>query len=47
MGWVLTALAFVLVLNDDPGRFRRSRDIECYVGLRPKQRESGMSSPQL
>ena len=43
----LTALAFVLVLNDDPGRFRRSRDVGCYVGLRPKQQKSGMSSPQL
>jgi hypothetical protein len=43
----LTALAFVLVLNNDPERFRRSRDVGCYVGLRPKQRESGMSSPQL
>ena len=43
----LTALTFVLVLNDDPRRFRRSRDVGCYVGLRPKQRESGMSAPQL
>ncbi len=43
----LTALSFVLVLNNDPERFRRSRDVGCYVGLRPKQRESGMSSPQL
>jgi transposase len=43
----LTALTFVLVLNNDPGRFRRSRDVGCYVGLRPKQRESGMNSPQL
>jgi transposase len=33
----LTALAFVLVLNDEPRRFRRSRDVGCYVGLRPKQ----------
>ena len=43
----LTALSFILVLNNDPERFRRSRDVGCYVGLRPKQRESGMSSPQL
>ncbi len=43
----LTALAFVLVLNNDPGRFRRSRDVGCYIGLRPKQRESGQSAPQL
>ena len=43
----LTALAFVLVLNNDRSRFRRSRDVGCYVGLRPKQRDSGMRSPQL
>jgi transposase len=43
----LTALTFILVLNNDPTRFRRSRDVGCYVGLRPKQRQSGMSSPQL
>jgi len=43
----LTALTFVLVLHNDPKRFRRSRDVGCSIGLRPKQRESGMSSPQL
>lgn len=43
----LTALAFVLILNNDRNRFRRSRDVGCYVGLRPKQRDSGMRSPQL
>ena len=39
----LTALAFVLVLNNDRNRFRRSRDVGCYIGLRPKQRESGLT----
>jgi len=43
----LTALAFVLVLNNDRGRFQRSRDVGCYIGLRPKQRESGQRAPQL
>ncbi len=43
----LTALAFVLVLDNDRRRFRRSRDVGCYVGLRPKQRESGQQAPQL
>lgn len=43
----LTALAFVLVLNNDPHRFRKSRDVGCYLGLRPQQRESGDRSPQL
>lgn len=43
----LTALALVLVLNNDRNRFRRSRDVGCYIGLRPKQRESGQRAPQL
>jgi len=43
----LTAVAFVLVLNNDRSRFTRSRDVGCYLGLKPKQRESGMRSPQL
>ena len=43
----LTAVAFVLVLNNDRSRFTRSRDVGCYLGLKPKQRDSGMRSPQL
>jgi transposase len=42
----LIALTFVLTL-DDPNRFRRSRDVGCFVGLRPGRRNSGMSEPQL
>jgi len=42
----LIALTFVLTL-DDPSRFRRSRDVGCFVGLRPGRRNSGMSEPQL
>lgn len=42
----LTALSFVLTL-EDPHRFGKSRDVGAYLGLRPKQRESGDSAPQL
>jgi transposase len=42
----LIALTFVLTL-DDPNRFRRSRDVGCFLGLRPGRRNSGMSEPQL
>jgi transposase len=43
---VLIALTFVLTL-EDPQRFQKSRDVGCYVGLRPKRSESGESQPQL
>jgi transposase len=36
----LTALAFVLVIGD-PDRFAKSRTVGSYVGLRPKQDQSG------
>lgn len=36
----LTALAFVLVIGD-PARFAKSRTVGSYVGLRPKQDQSG------
>jgi len=42
----LIALTYILTL-DDPQRFARSRDVGAYVGLRPRQRESGNSQPQL
>jgi transposase len=42
----LTALTYVLTL-EDPGRFRKSRDVASYLGLTPKQNQSGRSSPQL
>jgi transposase len=41
----LIALTFVLTV-EDPHRFRKSRDVGSYVGLRPKRRESGQSRPQ-
>ena len=42
----LIALTFVLTV-EDRDRFQKSRDVGCYVGLRPKQSESGQSQPQL
>ena len=42
----LSALAFVLTI-EDPHRFARSRDVGSYLGLRPKQQDSGDRSPQL
>jgi transposase len=42
----LIALTFVLTV-DDRERFRKSRDVGCYVGLRPKRSDSGHSEPQL
>lgn len=43
---VLIALTYVLTV-EDPNRFQKSRDVGCYVGLRPKRSESGESQPQL
>ena len=42
----VTALTFVLTL-DDAERFKRSRDVGCYVGLRPKSNQSGASEPEM
>jgi transposase len=42
----LIALTYVLTL-EDPERFRKSRDVGCYLGLRPGRRNSGQSEPQL
>jgi transposase len=42
----LIALSYVLTVGD-PRRFRRSRDVGCYLGLRPGRRNSGSSQPQL
>jgi transposase len=43
---VLTALAFVLVL-EDPRRFVNSRAVGAYLGLRPRQHESGTIRKQM
>jgi transposase len=43
---LLIALTFVLTV-EDPARFAKSRDVGCYVGLRPERSQSGQSEPQL
>jgi transposase len=42
----ITALAYVLIL-ETPLRFAKSRDVGPYLGLVPKQEDSGDSQPQL
>ena len=42
----LIALTFCLTV-DDPERFEKSRDVGCFLGLRPKRSQSGKSDPQL
>lgn len=42
---VVTALSFMYCI-EDPARFRRSRDVGAYLGLRPSLRESGERSNQ-
>ena len=42
----LIALTFLLTVGD-PQRFRHSRDIGPFLGLRPKKRDSGKSQPEL
>jgi transposase len=43
----LTALTFVLLLNNDPHRIPKSRDLGCYFGLQPRQQDSGKHVSQL
>lgn len=43
---VLIALTFVLTI-EDKGRFARSRDVGCYLGMRPRRGDSGESQPQM
>ena len=42
----LVSLTYVLTL-EDPARFRRSREVGPYLGLRRRTRDSGESRPQL
>lgn len=42
----ITSLAYVLTI-EDPKRFTRSRSVGVYLGMRPRQRDSGERSPQL
>lgn len=43
---LLTALTFRLTVSDG-ARFEQSRDVGCYVGLRPRRNQSGESDPKL
>src|SRR5229473_3642863 len=40
------ALTYVLTL-DDPHRFAKSREVGCFLGLKPGRRDSGESQPQM
>jgi transposase len=42
----ITSLAYVLTI-EDPNRFSRSRSVGAYLGMRPRQRDSGQRSPKL
>jgi len=42
----LIAMTYVLTL-EDATKFQRSRDVGPYLGLTPKQRDSGQSQPQM
>ena len=42
----LIKLTFLLTL-EDAHRFRKSRDVGCYLGLQPGRRNSGQSEPQM
>ncbi len=42
----ITAVTYLLTL-EDPARFPRSRAVGSYLGLRPRQKDSGSSKPQL
>ncbi|MHC4831018.1 MAG: IS110 family RNA-guided transposase [Planctomycetota bacterium] len=42
----ITALCFVLTI-EDPARFRKSRTVGAFLGLRPRQCDSGDSEPEL
>jgi transposase len=42
----VTALAFILTI-EDPHRFPRSRTVGAYLGLCPRQRDSGERQPRL
>jgi transposase len=42
----ITALCYALTIGD-AGRFKKSRAVGSYLGLRPRKDESGASSPEL
>ena len=43
---IAVRMTFLLTL-EDPHRFRKSRDVGCYLGLQPGRRNSGQSEPQM
>jgi transposase len=43
---LVTSVCFVLTIGD-PGRFKDSRQVAAYLGLVPRQRQSGNSDPKL
>lgn len=43
---VHTALSYMLTIGE-PARFEKSRMVGCYLGMRPKKKDSGESRPQL
>ncbi len=43
---IVTATTFVLTI-EDPRRFKSSRSVGAYLGLRPKRRQSGNADPEL
>jgi transposase len=43
---VHTALAYMLTLGDAE-RFKKSRMVGCFLGMRPRKKDSGSSQPQL
>ena len=40
------ALPYVLTL-EDPHRFPKSREVGCFLGVKPGRRDSGESQPQM
>jgi transposase len=44
---VLTALAVLLAMGGDPGRFRSSRDFAAFLGLTPGRHQSGDTDPRI
>jgi len=42
----LTSLAYILSL-EDPARFRKSRELGPFLGMVPRQNQSGAADPQL
>ena len=42
----LIALGYFLTI-EDPHRFKKSRDVGCFLGLQPGRRNSGESEPQM